>query len=509
MARWWLCVCIVVALCVQVVRADARQEVGKWQRFEAGWKNPSWEGNPFDLEFTGKFTSPSGRELEQIGFYAGEDTWEIYFMPDETGVWRFQTRSPDPELDGHTGSFRCVESDLPGVLQPAGSRWELSDSGADYPVIWAPPRKNRWWAFRSLRPEDPLIRRQLDFAQNTVGARLLSIGDLALAPRDWAKDLPQSACPYVVGKEGERFYLPFWERLNAKLDEARERGMGIYIMFFTDDALKPDTLGIRPRSKAEKRLFRYAVARLSCYPILLWDSGIDISEYRSNEWIDWYARWFNEHDPWRHPVGSRSAGGSGGKHPETGTYYSYGKSTIPSRNELLQLLDRKEPTAFTDHWRPFINRGNWTHEKIRKVVWCCALSGGPAPFPDYSQGFSGDASREEVVRGAHYVGYATRFLREQLRRPYAELLPHDELIEEGRNAILAASPGREYVLYDESGGKVTLDLPAGPTRFKTVWHNPRTGRTIEAKTVNADGKTSFTSPSTGQDWVLHLYKASD
>lgn len=83
---------------------------------------------------------------------------------------------------------------------------------------------------------------------------------------------------YVDGEEGMRFHLPFWDHLNDRLDAIRDRGMGMYVMIYTDDALKPDNLNIAPGPKAEERLRRYIVARMAPYPIVLWDTGIDIRE---------------------------------------------------------------------------------------------------------------------------------------------------------------------------------------------------------------------------------------
>ena len=51
--------------------------------------------------------------------------------------------------------------------------------------------------------------------------------------------------PYVRGKEGITFHFAFWDRLNAKLDALRDRGMGHYVMFYSDDALVPDRYGLR------------------------------------------------------------------------------------------------------------------------------------------------------------------------------------------------------------------------------------------------------------------------
>jgi len=64
----------------------------------------------------------TGRTLDHIGYYAGNDTWKINFMPDEIGDWTFSTTSTDGDLDGQVGSFSVIESELPGPLRGVGNR---------------------------------------------------------------------------------------------------------------------------------------------------------------------------------------------------------------------------------------------------------------------------------------------------------------------------------------------------------------------------------------------------
>src|SRR5215470_3165842 len=42
------------------------------------------------------FKHDSGRTLEAQGFYDGDRTWRIRFMPLEAGRWTYSTRSNDP-----------------------------------------------------------------------------------------------------------------------------------------------------------------------------------------------------------------------------------------------------------------------------------------------------------------------------------------------------------------------------------------------------------------------------
>lgn len=80
------------------------QTVAKWDVFETSLAGPS-TGNPFvEVRLEAVF-SQNSRTVLVPGFYDGEGTYRIRFMPDSEGEWQFRTRSSSAELDGRTGSF--------------------------------------------------------------------------------------------------------------------------------------------------------------------------------------------------------------------------------------------------------------------------------------------------------------------------------------------------------------------------------------------------------------------
>ncbi len=501
--RWILAVLVIFLFFGNVTARSP--VVGQWKRYETVFTDTTWQGNPFDIILEVAFTAPSGRVFRQYGFYAGDSLWKVYFMPDEKGLWHYRSFCSDPDLDGREGVFRCVKSDLDPPLHGEGRQWVLQGGGGDFPVIWAPVYAGAGpWAFRGLPPASPVVREMLRFAADTVQARLLGFGELVVMKTGWAAAWPPSALPYVTGREGERFYLPFWDSLNVRMDAARDMNMGAYVMLYGDDEMTPDRYGITPGSPAEKRLFRYVVARLACYPHLLWDTGVDIGEYRSDAWINAFADWFRHHDPWHHPVGSRTGGGSGGILPDSATYMSLGWDHLMTRQAMETMREKtKVPVAYTDHWRIFISRGHWTNEKIRIAAWRCALTGAQAFFADYNQGQPVDSL---VRRGARYIGIASSFFRHDLRCNLSALRPHDDLLRKANDVILAAYPGKEYVAYAATGNPFGVDLSAVKGKMHVVWLDPRTGWKVKGASVKGGGTRTFQPPGKGGDRVLHLFK---
>ncbi len=478
-------------------------DVQKWKQFRSSYTNTSWSGNPFDLEFTATFThSQSGRTFTQFGFYAGNNEWRIYFMPNEVGQWNYITKSNDSDLDGLTGTFDCVSSNLPGSLSPDGIRWKFSNGDYDYPILI--PVRQWFRATSTNQGVDDFI----DWAKDTVGARV--IGQTLTYPSH-----SQESNIYVKGQEGESFYLPVWENLNSHFDEIRDANMGHYIMIYTDGGDNPNKFNIDAKSTREIRLFKYLVARFAAYPIVVWDTGIDIGEYRNNGWIDWFANWFNDNDPWQHPVSSRNGGGSGGKQPNNGTYWSDGESNLPSRNNAINTVEgRSVPTLFTDRWREDYRRGNFDRNKIRKAVWEMGLNNSTGIYisgnqeqygyltaPPYGTIYSQDFD------AAPDVGVAANFFRSRIKN-LGRLEPNDNLVTSG-SAIAAADPGKEYVIYMNNENSISVNLSNSSNSFSAQWHDPINGAMSNTFYVNGGNTVSFTSPGTNSDnkneWVLHLW----
>ncbi|MCB8981746.1 MAG: DUF5060 domain-containing protein [Ardenticatenaceae bacterium] len=477
---------------------SSQTEVGKWRRFEIAYANPSWGGNPFDLDFQATFThTASGRSVTQLGFYAGNNVWKLFFMPDELGEWTFVTDSSDPELNNKAGAFNCVPSNLPGQLVAGGNRWQLEETNKFIAPIMIPTRE---W-FKQTNTSDG-IDDFLLWTNSTVGAHV--VGTTLVYFKH-----PQAAVPYIKGQEGDAFNIAMWDRLNSHYDMLRDMGMGFYIMFYSDDSESPNLYGITAQSEEELRLFRYAVARFSAYPIVMWDTGIDIGETRSDAWIDWFAEWFNDNDPWQHPVSSRTGGGSGGKFPLEGSYYSDGSATLPAHSQVVASWQSLSvPLAYTDRWRENGTRGNFDRDKIRRAVWEVGLVGGTAVYigANENDGYLKETYATDF-EAAPDIGFRSDFFCYSIQ-DFGNLNPHGELIVSGTGAVLAANPGYEYVVYDYDGGAIGINLEdASGISLQTVWYNPRTGQFFSDQTIVGGGSHSFVPPFSS-DFVLHLYQTN-
>lgn len=82
--------------------------VDQWGTEEIVLRSSHHYANAFtDVTLTGRFTCAT-QSIETAGFFDGNDTWKIRFMPVAQGECRFSTTSNDPELNRVTGSFHIA-----------------------------------------------------------------------------------------------------------------------------------------------------------------------------------------------------------------------------------------------------------------------------------------------------------------------------------------------------------------------------------------------------------------
>lgn len=79
-----------------------------WSRAELVFSATRTYANPLcDQQLDADLVSPSGRRLSVPGFWDGEITWRVRFLPDEVGSWSWRTRTTDGDtgLNGRDGTL--------------------------------------------------------------------------------------------------------------------------------------------------------------------------------------------------------------------------------------------------------------------------------------------------------------------------------------------------------------------------------------------------------------------
>ena len=426
--------------------------VGVWERHVVTLPNTTFTGNPFLLNVDATFThAGSGESLTLPGYYAGNNNWKIGFMPTKEGNWTYLTASIDSELNGKTGTITAVASGRPGVLKgdPAHpKKWKYADG--DYVV--------------PIGMFVQLMHSNASAAEFTAMADFLQVNKIQLINfRLTERDIAFAD----VGNL--QMDLAVWDRLEERLNILAERNSGVDIMLYTDDDGKPN---YSAKSVTEQFLLRYLVARVAGYPVVMYNSGIDIWEYRGSEiggWHDWFGNFVKSLDPYGHPVSSRGRGESM-MSPGIQTYNSGG-----SRNskfaDMIRLFNYDSvPSSNNDNFGEDKEPGDinaHTPADIRRAGWKGIVSGGVGfhvrhnATNDCALGIISNCDKPFTVTGIQsqldseqWLKLVNPFVQTRLGATFGSMVPDSGLV---TNGFTLADPARTKILYLYMGVNDTWD----------------------------------------------------
>jgi len=215
--------------------------IGKWRRHVVSLANSSYSGNPFELEVDAEFThTASGTKLNLPGYFAGNNTWEIGFMPTQVGEWTYNTLSSDADLNNRTGSVTCVESGHQGMLKTDPNhrkKWKFTDGPFAIPI--------------ALRCD--FFSEPASISQFTAAADFYKTNNLHLMETRLTEEYGQFGGRYDFIFEGNwtnhQFDLTIWDQMEKRMEILTERGLGGHIMFYSDEAGAPKWGGANPQLK--------------------------------------------------------------------------------------------------------------------------------------------------------------------------------------------------------------------------------------------------------------------
>jgi hypothetical protein len=488
--------------------------VGKWRRYVVTLTNSTYSENPFELELNVRFThTMSGITLMLPGYYAGNDSWKVDFMPTKTGEWTYVTFSSDPDLNGVTGSVTCAESGLPGMLKADPSnpkKWKFTDGNYVVPM-----------AFRMEFFFEPASTSEFteaaDFLKNEVRGHMYETRLLD----DKLRYDGRSDYIFEGHWSDHQFDLAIWDRMEERMEILTESGLGAHVMFYSDDAGKP---GWRGQSETEALVIRYVVARLAAYPIVCFNTGIDISEYRSQSDINWFGSQIRSLDPYGHPVSSRYGGGSGPYVMSGQSFDSRGFRTAKVNEMTGYFQSSSVPVSMDDAWGE--NRGSHsskdhTEHDIRRAFWKCVMAGGVGGLvrgggdglPD--DGYFSIKTVEGDLESEQWLKLINPFVQTKLGDTFGTMIPTESLVS---NAYCIVDPGRTKLLYftvgqndrydANKGGTFTLKLSDLTGDYVASWFDPRSGSETNAGILSG-GSDHTVTPPTSDDWVLLLTRQTD
>ena len=492
-------------------QAETAEKVGRWGVFEKAVGNGKDYANPFeDVTLDVVYTKPEGSTVRFWGFCDGDHTWRMRFMPDQVGTWRYEAAFSDG-TPGAAGTFECVTSDLPGMI----SVYE------DNP-IWFGCKGGPPVLVRSLHVGDrffadgpnPLTSEAWSEGRRTAfldwagaqGYNLLSVASHYLN-RDSRSRGKGWNTPDLWDAQTQQPNPGEYRRLERILDDLASRRIMVYPFagFFGRDSDFP-----RDEKKQELYL-RYTLARLGSYwNVLLLVAGpepiIKGKPYLTVDEINRLGRWIKELDVFGHPLSVHNPTGDDPfRDSDWSTYGVLQGPKTRDRSKLSVGLLKNHHAAKPLYAQETLWPGNKFHpqyslDDVRKNAFVAILCGATINFADMngdsSSGFSGSMDLSQKVQPRHDVLRAVWDFFETV--PFYRMKPRPDLVD---NGYCLAEPGRQYLVYLESPGTVTVRVQGGP--YRAQWIDARRPQDVRDGGTTATGQALVTRQGM-DDSLLYL-----
>jgi hypothetical protein len=462
----------------------------KWRVYQIRLRGPlGWRAS-LTPPLTATFEH-AGASKEVPGFWDGEETYVIRFMPDEPGLWTWRTRSALTGLDGRAGRFTVTapSSDNHGPVRVADTYHFAHADGKPFHELgttsyaWAhQPQGRRSETLLTLAGSPFNKLRMAVFPNASVHTEPL----FPFLETDGAWDLSS-------------FNPSFFRNLDDCVRELGAIGVQADIILFHP---YDDARGFSAMSPAHDEIYlRYLIARLSAYQNVWWSAANewDLIKSKTETDFDRILEIVREADPydrlrsihqWRQLY----------NHNQPWVTHASIQNGAAVEDDARALIYRdayRKPVVFDEvryegdiaaRW------GNLTGEELTRAFWEAHIAGcycghGEAFQPDLWMGVGGSLRGQSIARLA--------FLKRVMEGGPAEIDPIDRWW--GRH--IGGKAGQYYLRYfgETAPSEWRIDIPrdqlSGGERFRAeivdTWN--MTVTPVEGPfTLSRSGDYSFT-----------------
>ncbi|MFC2089599.1 DUF5060 domain-containing protein, partial [Bacteroidota bacterium] len=310
-----------------IARGSNASTIKKYEKFElyldlnnVGIENPY---DPDDIDVYAIFTSPSGREIRINGFYddyEDSDQWKVRFSPNETGEYSYRLYVDDAGGSGTSkpGSFTAIESEHKGWIKPSevNPHYFVYDNGGTYYGVGVySPWRNTMEKFETYAEHKANLFAIWDI---TYGGFVNGTGliEEELGRYNQLKLGRIDSMLTIFEQTGIKLMYAIWPHdLFSETVWAAQWRQNPYSQLIDVDDVYSDSLVW----EYQKKKYRYLIARFAHSRSMgIWElinemNGTDgWAHGRHQECYDWVEkcdRYFEENDPYNHPVTASFSGG--------------------------------------------------------------------------------------------------------------------------------------------------------------------------------------------------------
>ena len=306
------------ALCFFTGNLSAQERVECWDRYELTFTHKA-NGNPFDVHLSAVFTA-NGEHKTVSGFYDGNDTYVIRFMPTAPGTWSYTTSSSASAMNRKRGSFTALPAtgENHGMVVVDGEHHFKYADGTRYLPFGTTAYA---WTHMAPQTQQETLKSLSEAGFNKVR--------MCVFPKNYnlVKDVPP-LYPFelkekTTDENGEekfawdftRFDPAFFQHLEMRIDQLKELGVeSDLILFHPYDNGRwgfdrmPDEVNVR--------YIEYITARLGAFRNVWWSMANEWNyvRHRTVEQWDMLTKTVVANDPYRHLCSIHGA---------TAKYYDY------------------------------------------------------------------------------------------------------------------------------------------------------------------------------------------
>lgn len=355
--------------------AEWTESVPVYGRFELRLEGPS-HGNPFlDVELQAQVDGPDG-SISVTGFYDGDGTYRIRFMPAEQGTYAFLTSSNARSLDGIAGSFEASApaSGSHGPVRVADTFHFAHADGTRYRPIGT---TSYVWTHQGDELEEQTLTSLK--ASPFTKMRMCVFPKSYLFNENEPELYPFEGSP-AAGFDVQRPSPRYWAHLERRIEQLGELGIEAdLILFHAYDRWGFSTMD----PVADDRYVAYAVARLAAFANVWWSLANEYDLLFTKTADDWerFARIVQQNDPVGHLLSIHNCR----------DFYDYSRPWVTHAS--IQRSDIYKTSEMTTEWRAQWGKpvvidecayegdidqgwGNITGEELTRRFWEGAVRGG-------------------------------------------------------------------------------------------------------------------------------------
>lgn len=451
----WFCTAVIVLIPDKSFAGPLDRAGTQWAPYmEWSLNNPSYQGNPFDLQATATFVHGESRETHTTAmFYDGAATWKFRFTGTRLGSWTVTTASTDVDLHGHSGNITVGpngDSRVLGFVTHVGKTWVRQVDGAGKVQAFIP---------QLVMVNGPQVYYNnpgaVDFDINRfIGGHGFN-GFHMLVTCRWS-ELEEQRCSQVSSPDPDPRTFEALEQVISKVHAA---GGIVHLWSWGDESRgwTPTVWGIN--GVEDRRIQRYIAARLG--PLPGWTMGYGFDNW---EWVTeselsvWHGN-MQEYLGWKHLLGARATKNTLDQMYE-GLDYSGYEQHRPDYQKYVETIEKRagKPSFSEDRFR--VRQGghdykDYSHETIRRGLWHSAMAGGVANiWGDLSGNSGANGGTDSSASFPHPEWVKTNALFFKARF-HQNLTRCNELT----NGLCLKQPdNRTYMFYKEETASLTMDL---------------------------------------------------